>query len=256
MRPPMVKRTVSADQPVHSSISSSRLLNEEKSTDSSRSKRNPLRPMVKRTLSADQPLPSYLFSSKEGNEKRSSNNRRKPKTRQESKSPTRDKKKSPSRSPIRRKPQPQCPAPPGILRHPGTERVSPLPRNSKKCVSFDTVEVREYPLTLDPSREDEPVMLTLSWECVSSRVVTVKHYDSIKDRHRKRTGGNVLKYELPERAGILLGLGMDIQELGQHLKGKASAASKGEDARKTAHPSKKSFFSILKDPANAGMLKA
>ena len=250
---------------------------------------------VRRAISADQPLPSIFFAGKITDEKGSASSSSKSKSRPTrkastgSQSPNRSKNRSlspkprsradsklalkraqtvksseklpsslglrrsqttdPAQYPIPRQPRPQCPIPPGILRSKHAER------SSQKRVSFDNIEVREYPMTLDASRKEEPVMLTLSWDCVTRGITTVQNYDSIKARNRKRTGGVVRKYKLPERAGILLGLGFDMKDLGRHLNA-AMPSAKGEDPRKTAHPSKKkAMFSMMKDPARAGIVK-
>ena len=149
-------------------------------------------------------------------------------------------------------PRSHYPVRPGILK---SEGGSDTPKR-RHPVSFDITEVREYPIILDGSRRDEPVMLTLGWQYKSADVTTVQEYDLVKLDNRERTGGVVRRLGPSERAAILISAGFSIKDLGRHLLkgGHVELDQNTEDARKTVHPEKKkALFSMRKDPAKAAM---
>jgi len=108
--------------------------------------------------------------------------------------------------------------------------------NNTKSVSFDSTEIREYPMLLDTSRhEDGMAMFTIGWDILESNVMTVQDFDRLRKLSTKSIDHQAQKYHPSVRAGILLRAGYKLQDLQsskeQHDKLQATAMKHADPAR-------------------------
>jgi hypothetical protein len=95
-----------------------------------------------------------------------------------------------------------------------SSRSSPVTTASKKrslVVSFDTVEIREYPMILDESRYCNSC-LTLGWDSFETTMITIEDMECSKQGRQR-----IRSLAAKERLFILLRAGYSATELRVHL---------------------------------------
>lgn len=152
--------------------------------------------------------------------------------------------------PLRRIKSAELPRPvKGILKKENAAATTTKPKSLlNNAVEFDVTEVREYPYILDQSRTE--VMLTLDWTYQAQKVDSVEEFE-LQKAFCKSVGlvsdGGPRRYQVQERAGILLRSGLTVSELGKELKSRRAHQPENNnndnDRGKSVHPLKKFWAS-------------
>lgn len=118
----------------------------------------------------------------------------------------------------------------------------------QKCVSFDTVEVREhaYILGCNPGTTAGPP-LSISWEALSTSIMSLDAYEAIREPERL-TSSFLLMKSKTERVNMLLRLGFDHQEI--HL-----AEAYADDIRRSREESARETSDLKALMIEAGQRK-